>query len=161
MMLKCFIEAGRMIRSRVKELDKADPLERVDKLADIFSTFRNPDKETVLTPWRVVNMHLGQTIGGLSFYDENYESQYEGGKKVNRWIQTEYTNQTLSNDSHVLEINSKTGLYPLYVVTSIYWHDFQKFTEQTAGRFSLYDEQSLWRDILEHNIFLVAKNTDG
>lgn len=29
--------------------------------------FRNPDKETVLTPWRVVNMHMGDCIGGYSF----------------------------------------------------------------------------------------------
>ncbi|MBT8990466.1 hypothetical protein BTH78_09145, partial [Lactobacillus delbrueckii subsp. bulgaricus] len=71
-----FIEAAKIIRRRVKELDKADPLDRVEKIADIFGTFRNPDKETVLTPWRVVNMHLGKTIGGLVYYDDDYETQY-------------------------------------------------------------------------------------
>lgn len=152
-----FIEAGKIIRRQVKELDKADPLERVEKIADIFSTFRNPDKETVLTPWRVVNMHLGKTIGGLSFYDKDYQYSYEDGNVIRRWIQTEYTDQTLTRDAHVLEINSKTGLYPLYVATSIYWREFQKMNEQTAGKFNFEDELLLWQRILRENIFLVAK----
>lgn len=152
-----FIEAGKIIRRQVKELDKVDPLERVEKIADIFSTFRNPDKETVLTPWRVVNMHLGKTIGGLSFYDKNYQNTYEDGKVVRRWIQTDYTDQTLNGDAHVLEINSKTGLYPLYVATSIYWREFSKMNDQTAGKFSFEDELFLWQKILRENIFLVAK----
>lgn len=152
-----FIEAGKIIRRQVKELDKADPLERVEKIADIFSTFRNPDKETVLTPWRVVNMHLGKTIGGLNFYDENYRQPYKDGKVIRRWIQTDYTNQTLDTDSHVLEINSKTGLYPLYAATSIYWREFKKMNDQTAGKFSFEDELFLWQKILRENIFLVAK----
>lgn len=152
-----FIEAGKIIRRQVKELDRSDPLERVDKLADIFSTFRNPDKETVLTPWRVVNMHLGKTIGGLSFYDKHFEQPYQDGKVIRRWIQTEYTDKTLSRDAHVLEINSKTGLYPLYVATSIYWREFQKMNDQRAGKFNLEDELLLWQRILRENIFLVAK----
>lgn len=152
-----FIEAGKIIRRQVKELDRSDPLERVDKLADIFSTFRNPDKETVLTPWRVVNMHLGKTTGGLSFYDKHFEQPYKDGKVVRRWIQTEYTDKTLSRDAHVLEINSKTGLYPLYVATSIYWQEFQKMNDQHAGKFNLEDELLLWQRILRENIFLVAK----
>ena len=152
-----FIEAGKIIRRQVKELDKADPLERVEKIADIFDTFRNPDKETVLTPWRVVNMHLGKTIGGLSFFDKDYQYSYEDGKVVRRWVETEYTDQTLNNNAHVLEINSKTGLYPLYVATSIYWREFKKMNDQTAGKFSFEDELLLWQQILRENIFLVAK----
>ncbi|MDX5062406.1 Eco57I restriction-modification methylase domain-containing protein [Lactobacillus crispatus] len=152
-----FIEAGKIIRRQVKELDKADPLERVEKIADIFDTFRNPDKETVLTPWRVVNMHLGKTIGGLSFFDKDYQYSYEDGKVVRRWVETEYTDQTLNNNAHVLEINSKTGLYPLYVATSIYWREFKKMNDQTAGKFSFEDELLLWQRILRENIFLVAK----
>ena len=152
-----FIEAGKIIRQRVKDLDKVDPLERVDKLAEIFATFRNPDKETVLTPWRVVNMHLGKTIGGLSFYDEDFRSSYEDGKAVRRWIDTEYTDKVLNRDAHILEINAKTGLYPLYAATSIYWREFQKMNEETAGKFNFEDELLLWQKILRENIFVVAK----
>lgn len=152
-----FIEAGKIIRRQVKELDKADPLERVEKIADIFGTFRNPDKETVLTPWRVVNMHLGKTIGGLSFFDRDYQYSYEDGNIVRRWIETEYTNKIFSENTHILEINSKTGLYPLYVATSLYWKEFNKLNDQTAGKFGFEDELMIWQKILRENIFLVAK----
>lgn len=152
-----FIEAGKIIRRQVKELDKADPLERVEKIAEIFNTFKNPDKETVLTPWRVVNMHLGKTIGGLSFFDRDYQYSYEDGNVVRRWIDIEYTDKIFNENSHILEINSKTGLYPLYVATSIYWKEFNKLNDQTAGKFGFEDELMIWQRILRENIFLVAK----
>lgn len=57
-----FIAAGRKIRNLTKSADMLEPLERIKKISYIFSCFRNPDKETVLTPWRVVNMHLRRNI---------------------------------------------------------------------------------------------------
>lgn len=152
-----FIEAGKIIRRQVKELDKADPLERVKKIADIFGTFRNPDKETVLTPWRVVNMHMGKTIGGLVYYDDNYEGTTIDGRDATHWVVSENTDRVYKPDTHILEINSKTGLYPLFVTSSLYWQEFQKMNDQTAGKFSILDEQLIWKKILRENIFLVAK----
>lgn len=152
-----FIEAGKIIRRRVKELDKADPLDRVEKIADIFGTFRNPDKETVLTPWRVVNMHLGKTIGGLVYYDDDYETQYVDGKSAMHWVSSEDTERVYHENTRILEINAKTGLYPLFAAASLYWKEFQKMNDQTAGKFSLIDEQFIWQKILRENIFVVAK----
>ncbi|MDF4029016.1 Eco57I restriction-modification methylase domain-containing protein [Lactobacillus delbrueckii] len=152
-----FIEAGKIIRRRVKELDKADPLDRVEKIADIFGTFRNPDKETVLTPWRVVNMHLGKTIGGLVYYDDDFETQYVDGKSAMHWVSSEDTERVYHENTRILEINAKTGLYPLFAAASLYWKEFQKMNDQTAGKFSLIDEQFIWQKILRENIFVVAK----
>ena len=152
-----FIEAGKIIRRRVKELDKADPFDRVEKIADIFGTFRNPDKETVLTPWRVVNMHLGKTIGGLVYYDDDYETQYVDGKSAMHWVSSENTERVYHENTRILEINAKTGLYPLFAAASLYWKEFQKMNDQTAGKFSLIDEQFIWQKILRENIFVVAK----
>lgn len=152
-----FIEAGRIIRRKVKALDKLDPIERAEELAGIFGTFRNPDKETVLTPWRVVNMHLGKTIGGLSFFDDSYQYTTKDGVSANHWIQTEYTDQVFKDDTHILEINSKTGLYPLYAGMTLYWQAFQKLNEKTAGKFGLDDQLFIWQRILRENLFLIAK----
>lgn len=152
-----FIEAGRIIRRKVKALDKLDPIERAEELAGIFGTFRNPDKETVLTPWRVVNMHLGKTIGGLSFFDDSYQYSTKDGVSANHWVQTEYTDQVFKDDTHILEINSKTGLYPLYAGMSLYWQAFQKLNEKTAGKFGLDDQLFIWQRILRENLFLIAK----
>lgn len=152
-----FIEAGHIIRRKVKELDDEDPLQRTITLAEIFGTFRNPDKETVLTPWRVVNMHFGKIFGGLSFYNSNYRYTTINGKSALHWITTSLTDKIFHEHTHILEINSKTGLYPLYATTSLYYQAFNKMNENTAGKFSLIDEQELWQKILKDNIFVVAK----
>lgn len=152
-----FIEAGKIIRNKVKALDKLDPVERTEQLAMIFGTFRNPDKETVLTPWRVVNMHLGKTLGGLSFYDDKYQYTTKDGISANHWVQTEYTDKIFNPNTHILEINSKTGLYPLYAGMSLYWQEFQKLNDETAGKFSFENQLMLWQKILRENLFLVAK----
>ena len=152
-----FIEAGRIIRRKTKELDKLDPMERAEKLALIFGTFRNPDKETVLTPWRVVNMHLGKTIGGYNFYDEDYQYTTKDGKEIRDWRKTEYTDQVFNSDAHILEINSKTGLYPLYAALSIYYQEYEDMINQSGGKFSFEDQLMIWQRVLRENIFVVAK----
>ncbi|WP_076461712.1 Eco57I restriction-modification methylase domain-containing protein [Limosilactobacillus caccae] len=152
-----FIEAGRIIRNRVKSLDQSDPIERTRQLALIFGTFRNPDKETVLTPWRVVNMHLGKTIGGYSFYDDNFNNTTVDGVDASHWIHTDYTSQVFKRDTHIFEINSKTGLYPLYAATSLYWQEYQKQKQATADNVSFENKLMIWQQILRENIFCVAK----
>jgi hypothetical protein len=91
--------------------------ERINRITAIFSTFRNPDKETVLTPWRVVNMHMGDCLGGYVFYDEAMETPLEKPRFVN---QGQVTKDVFAPDARILEINSKSGLYPLYMAYSIY-----------------------------------------
>ncbi|CAK1252904.1 Superfamily II DNA or RNA helicase (SSL2) [Fructobacillus fructosus] len=152
-----FIEAGRIIRQKVKALDNSDPIERAEEIALIFSSFKNPDKETVLTPWRVVNMQMSTTLGGLSFFDDQFEYTSVDGTRANHWVENNESNGTFKPDTKFLEINSKTGLYPLYAAASLYSKAFDRLNESTAGKFSSRDENKLWRDILSKNIFVVAK----
>lgn len=152
-----FIEAGRIIRRKVRELDNLDPIQRAEELATIFGSFKNPDKETVLTPWRVVNMHLGKTIGGLSFFDESYTDTTVDGLPANHWINTDETSSVFREDVRILEINSKTGLYPLYAAISLYKLAFDKLNADQAGKFTAADQEKLWQDILQKNVFVVAK----
>lgn len=70
-----FRAVGRNYRDLVRQADQLAPMERVRAVSRIFSYFRNPDKETVLTPWRVVNMHIGDCIGGYVFFDEAMETE--------------------------------------------------------------------------------------
>ena len=48
-----FCAAGKRIRAMARAADKLSVEERIERITGIFSTFRNPDKETVLTPWRL------------------------------------------------------------------------------------------------------------
>ena len=146
-----FIEAGLKIRRQARAADELAPLERVQAIADLFATFKNPDRETVLTPWRAVNMHLGECIGGANFYEDNYEKIIRINENTSaRWVDKNgVTNNIFKTDSQILEINSKTGLYPLYCAISIY--------QKVKIKGQIQNVNNLWRDILENNIFAICR----
>lgn len=154
-----FVEAGLKIRLKVKAADKAPTVrERVMKIADIFSTFKNPDKETVLTPWKVVNRHLLETLGGETFFDENFEYPLHDGENTNLVLKNNITKRSLANtSSKILEINSKSGLYPLLACYNIYR---EKVREWRATQHDVLTSEihfGLWKESLKENIFVIAK----
>jgi hypothetical protein len=67
-------------------------------------------------------MHLGDTIGGYNFFDETYQNPLDiKDGIVPRHIAVDHvTNNIFNQDTKILDINSKTGLYPLYAAYSIY-----------------------------------------
>jgi superfamily II DNA or RNA helicase len=146
-----FIAAGRRIRTISKAADELEPTERVLKISNLLSTFKNPDKETVLTPWRVVNMHLSQTLGGYVFFDDKFEKSLEQPVLVEN---KDVTKKVFSTDSKILEINSKTGLYPLYLVYSIYRNKCSRFDKEELSVQKLI---SIWDDTVSNNLFVICK----
>lgn len=64
-----FTSACERIRLIAQEADSKDPFDRAIRMASMFSFFKNPDKETVLTPWRVVNLQYASTVGGFTSVD--------------------------------------------------------------------------------------------
>ena len=148
-----FREAGKRIRSMARAADNLTVEERIERIATIFNTFRNPDKETVLTPWRVVNMHLGDCLGGYCFYDERYERMLELPRHIDNG---KVTRDVYSPDSRVLEINSKSGLYPLFVAYNIYRRRMEE-ARKKYGDINRAFAQSLWDTTVEQNIFVICK----
>ena len=145
-----FIAAGKRIRNLVLAADKLNVTERTRKIAEIFSYFRNPDKETVLTPWRVVNMHIGDCLGGYSFFDKDYEKSLSENETPHFIDVKDVTEKTLGNsEAKILEINSKTGLYPLYCAYSIF-RAKRSLHPQMA-------ENALWEETIRENIFVICK----
>ena len=146
-----FSAAGKRIRAMARAADKLSVEERIERITDIFSTFRNPDKETVLTPWRVVNMHLGDCLGGYSFLAEDNEAILAEPRFIDHG---KVTAEVFAEDARILEINSKSGLYPLYMAYSIYR------TRVAASLFSvssIEDEQRIWDKVVAENIFVICK----
>ncbi|MDD6654219.1 MAG: Eco57I restriction-modification methylase domain-containing protein [Treponema sp.] len=146
-----FRESGVKIREMARAADKLSIEERIERISSIFATFRNPDKETVLTPWRVVNMHLAQSLGGWCFYDKDYNEQILEPELIK---QNEITDEVFKKNTHILEINSKSGLYALYCAYSVY---------RTRSKLELGPkptremEIDLWKKVLAENIFLICK----
>jgi len=146
-----FIEAGRIIRQRAKSFDSLDFIDRAEKIAELFGTFKNPDKETVLTPWRVVNLQINKSVGGLNFYDDNYESVTGGATSNLHWVENENTVAVYHQNTKIIDVNSKTGLYPLHSAISLY---YQRIKENDDNYF---EADRIYQEILANNIYAVAK----
>ena len=146
-----FCAAGKRIRTMARAADKLSIEERIERITDIFSTFRNPDKETVLTPWRVVNMHLGDCLGGYNFYDTEYQNVISEPRFIDKG---EVTAEVFSPESRILEINSKSGLYPLYMAYGIYRARVKAslFAVETVE-----EQQAVWDKVIAENIFVICK----
>lgn len=147
------VGAGYRIRRMARAADELPPTQRVKRIAEIFSHFRNPDKETVLTPWRVVNMHMGDILGGYNFYSDGYPS--DGVLDDPRLLENgEVTSDVFLNENvHILEMNSKSGLYPLYLCYSLY----AMRLPQKESKMPLELTQKLWQDVLAENLFVLCK----
>lgn len=148
-----FREAGKRIREMARAADKFTIEERIERIATIFNTFRNPDKETVLTPWRVVNMHMSDCMGGWCFYDESFKQMLATPRYVD---QGKVTADVFRTDSHILEINSKSGLYPLYIAYNIYRCRVEE-AKKKYGEVGIGFSKSLWDATIEENILVVCK----
>lgn len=146
-----FSAAGKRIRAMARAADKLSVEERIERITDIFSTFRNPDKETVLTPWRVVNMHLGDCLGGYCFLAEDNETILAEPRFIDHG---KVTAEVFAEDARILEINSKSGLYPLYMAYNIYR---TRVATSLFSISSIEDEQKIWDKVVAENIFVICK----
>ena len=161
-----FEEAGKKYRALTREADFMHIDERIRQITEIFSYFRNPDKETVLTPWRVVNMHMSDTIGGWCWYDETFDEK-TGVLDTPRYVdQGDVTRQLFDNvdlagevQTKILEINSKTGLYPLYVTYSLFRRRLDEYIKAECVEretLSVQEEQVVWDDIVQNNMYVIC-----
>ena len=161
-----FEEAGKKYRALTREADFMHVDERIRQITEIFSYFHNPDKETVLTPWRVVNMHMSDTIGGWCWYDESFDEK-TGVLDTPRYVdQGDVTRQLFDNvdlagevQTKILEINSKTGLYPLYVTYSLFRRRLDEYIKAECidkETVSVQEEQVVWDDIVKDNMYVIC-----
>ncbi len=135
-----------------KDADKLSVEERVLTISRMLSRFHFPDKETILTPWWVVNMHLSQTIGGYSFYDVDNHTPLIEPRFIDCGDLT--SNVFFNSDAHILEINSKSGVYPLYLAYSFYRIQCDVLHKATLTRDA---RDSIWGKVLRDNIFVLCK----
>lgn len=201
-----FIEAGKFIRRMTREADQMHIEDRIAVIADIHERFHNPSKETVLTPWRVVNMHLSDTLGGYTFFNEsftgpNQKEVYDTSDALFEYVDTrmprfvsqgDVTRDVFGSseechltsdqgqgakdlvevfgkgsgrpdvtlDKKILEINSKTGLYPLYATYSLYRNRLKDYADagllEDPENLSFEEEQVVWEDVLQNNIYIIS-----
>lgn len=97
-------------------------------------------------------MHMSDCLGGYDFYDEAHEQMVDKPRFVDRG---KVTADTFANaGARVLEINSKTGLYPLYVTYSIFRSRCAACFEEELDDAKL---QQLWDAAVRENVFVICK----
>lgn len=152
-----FIAWAESIFEKVNTLEGKPVDERVNGIADIISEFRYPDKETVLTPWRVVNMHLSDTVGGYDFFGEKHRDEDLLSEPRFVGEDREVTKRVFFTPApNILELNSKTGLYPLYMAYTLYrlqCKNLQGFGPELTDE----EKADVWKNVIEKNIFVVCK----
>ena len=180
-----FKDAGVKIRQLALEADNMKVEERIARIAQIFKWFKNPDKETVLTPWEVVNRHMSSTLGGYTFFEDDFKTPcIKVDEKTGDIISTQeprfvdqgsvtkeiFGDGTLGNidekagkiNTKILEINSKTGLYPLYVAYSLYRHLLPVYASEKGlmadnpEDYSAEDEQVIWDEVVKNNLYVIC-----
>lgn len=180
-----FRDAGIRIRQLAKEADSMKVEERIARIAQIFKWFKNPDRETVLTPWEVVNRHMSSTLGGYCFFEDDFttparKKDEETGETLDiiepRFIDQGKVTKEIFGDGElgnidelqgkintkVLEINSKTGLYPLYVAYSLYRHLLPVYAREKGllaenpEEYSAKDEQAIWDEVVNNNLYVIC-----
>ena len=94
---------------------------------------------------------MSDTLGGYTFYNEDFaetisEPRYVEHHKV--------TDEVFTPGSHLLEINSKSGLYPLYLAYNLYRRAVkdEMFSPQT-----LEDHLRIWDRVVAESVFVICK----
>ena len=137
------------IRAKAFDCDDLLPTERIRAITEIFSTFKNPDKETVLTPWNVVNKHMTIAFGGHDF-SSGVKDKKERPEWKSKGVDTSIWSQ---DDTKILEINSKSGLYPLLAAYNVYSRQLIK-SKKTEEKMS----KKVWNKVLADNIYVLCKS---
>ena len=150
-----FRAAGKRIRALARVTDKLTIEERIERITEIFGKFKNPDKETVLTPWRVVNMHIGNCLGGYVFFDEKFENTTLEPRYTK---QDKVTEEVYSTDSCILEINSKSGLYPLFIAYSVYRNAIKiAYPKKEYNELTVTEQHKIWDKVVANNVYVLCK----
>ena len=111
------------IKKWLNEIDSAveceDFEERKNRIIELFERIKNPSKETVLTPWWVIERHYQ----GINI---NWKQEMEKNK----------------GKIYILDLNSKSGLYPFYALWSLWIY---------------FNREKNWKDIIREHIYVNCK----
>ena len=62
-------------------------------------------------------------------------------------------------NTRILEINSKTGLYPLFMAYSVFAEKLQVYRDShmSANEVPVATQNQIWDDVLKNHIFVICK----
>ena len=101
---------------------------------------------------------MSETLGGWCFYNDKFEEDTQEKKhrlEEPRFVDHgEVTEAVFAKNSKILEINSKTGLYPLYVAYSFYK---QRMDGMSDDDWTPEECQYFWNEVIRDNVYVICK----
>ena len=125
-------------------------------------TFQNLNK--VLVPVRDENGKIEKDENGNDKMEEKELPRLTGeDSQVYKDIFGNINKESGESETKVLEINSKTGLYPLYMAYSLYKPLMALYMENhmvdNPDMLAVSEERAIWNSIIKNNIYVIC-NTD-
>ena len=100
-------------------------------------------------------MHIGNCLGGYVFFDEKFENTTHEPRLIN---QANVTEEVYSKDSCILEINSKSGLYPLFIAYSMYRNAIKiAYPDKEYNELTVTEQHKIWDEVVAANVFVLCK----
>ena len=100
-------------------------------------------------------MHMADCLGGYVFYDDKFENNISEPRFV---TQGKVTKNAFDLNTNILEINSKSGLYPLFVAYSIYRNVIaDEYPNIEFNQLTVKKQQRYWDKVIDKNIFVICK----
>jgi hypothetical protein len=99
-------------------------------------------------------MHMGDCLGDYVFFDENMENMMAQPRYVNHLGVSE---DVFAEDAKILEINSKSGLYPLYMAYGIYKRIVDAKYPKKEEIPTIDEQHKIWDKVKADNIFVLCK----
>ena len=96
---------------------------------------------------------MSDCLGGWCFYDEEFKQPLSVPRYVD---QGKVTTDVFRPETHILEINSKSGLYPLYVAYSVFRSRVDAMKQKYAN-IDINFAQYIWDLTISENILVVCK----
>ena len=75
-------------------------------------------------------------------YDDNFVSMTDGATPNLHWVDTDVTDSVYHPETKIIDINAKTGLYPLHAAMSLYYQYVQNNDDNR------FDPESVYRGTL-------------
>jgi hypothetical protein len=97
---------------------------------------------------------MGDCLGGYVFIDEKKENIIEKPRFVNHGV---VTKSVFAENSRILEINSKSGLYPLYMSYGIYKQILEAKYKEKDEIITIEEQHKIWDKVIAENIFVICK----
>tara|TARA_B100000780_G_C21125183_1_gene456300 strand:+ start:4239 stop:6032 length:1794 start_codon:yes stop_codon:yes gene_type:complete len=98
---------------------------------------------------------VGNCLGGYVFFDDKFENTTLEPRYIK---QDKVTEAVYSTESYILEINSKSGLYPLFMAYGVYRNAIKiAYPDKEYNELTVAEQHKIWDKVVANNVYVLCK----